>query len=92
MNRLRLLVIGAALITGGSALASAQTVRQDVAYHDRDRDRRDARDRDDRRLENRYRDDHRIYRDYRVEGRYEIGARRWYGGRWQHWDGRAWCY
>ncbi|HEY2390643.1 MAG TPA: hypothetical protein VGK22_05680 [Candidatus Angelobacter sp.] len=87
MNRLRLLVIGAALITGGSALASAQTVRQDVAYHDRDRNR------DDRRFDNRYRDNHVVYREYRVERpRYEIGARRWYGGRWQHWNGSAWCY
>ncbi len=89
MNRLRLLLIGAALITGGSALASAQTARVEVAYHDHYRDDR----RDDRRFDNRYRDNHVVYRDYRVVGpRYEIGARRWYGGRWQHWDGRAWCY
>jgi hypothetical protein len=89
MNRLRLLLIGAALITGGSALASAQTARVDVAYHDRYRDDR----RDDRRFENRYRDNHVVYRDNRFDHpRYEIGARRWYGGRWQHWNGSAWCY
>ena len=89
MNRLKLLLIGAALITGGSALASAQTARVEVAYHDHYRDDR----RDDRRFENRYRDNHIVYREYRVERpRFEIGARRFYGGRWQHWDGRAWCY
>ena len=39
MNRLRMMLVGAALITGGSALASAQVVQQDVAFRDHDRDR-----------------------------------------------------
>ena len=38
MNRLRMMLVGAAIITGGSALASAQVVQQDVAFHDRDHD------------------------------------------------------
>ena len=46
MNRLRILLVGAALITGGSALASAQVLQQDVAYRDRDRDHDRDRDRD----------------------------------------------
>jgi hypothetical protein len=90
MNRLRVLLIGAALITGGSAFAQAQTY-QPVAYHDEHRD--------DRRFDNRYRDDHRAYRDARFDNdrrfndrRVEVGARRWDGNRWQHWDGYRWCY
>lgn len=88
MNRLRVLLIGAALITGGSALASAQTLRQDVAYHDQDRDRH----RDDRKSYDRYRDQ-RYERNYRSDHdrRYENGYR-WDGRRWQHWDGRRWIY
>jgi hypothetical protein len=82
MNRLRVLLIGAALITGGSAFAQARTY-QPVAYHDEHRD--------DRRFENRYRDDHRVYRVER-DRRFEVGARRWDGNRWQHWDGDRWCY
>ena len=39
MNRLKIFIVGAALATGGSALASAQVLQQDVAFHDRDRDR-----------------------------------------------------
>ncbi len=62
MNRLRILLIGAALITGGSALASAQTLQTEVAYHDQYRDRYH----DDRRFDNRYRDQ-RVYRDYRFD-------------------------
>src|SRR5947209_19582125 len=34
MNRLRMMLVGAALVTGGSALASAQMVQQDVAFRD----------------------------------------------------------
>ena len=62
MNRLRMMLVGAALITGGSALASAQVVQQNVAFRDRDRDRdRDHdRDRDDR---NRGYNNYRVYRD-----------------------------
>ncbi len=88
MNRLRILLIGAALITGGSALASAQTL-QTVAYHDQYRDR----DRDNRRFDNRYRDQ-KVDRDYRFDHdrRYETGSRRWDGRRWQRWDGRRWVY
>jgi hypothetical protein len=83
MNRLRIMLIGAALITGGSALAQAQVVRQDVAYHDRDRDDRRAYDRDrGRRVEREVRADH----DRRFENR------RWDGHRWQYWNGSAWCY
>ena len=46
MNRLRILLVGAALITGGSALASAQVLQHDVAYRERDRDRDHDRNRD----------------------------------------------
>jgi hypothetical protein len=89
MNRLRILLIGAALITGGSALASAQTLQTEVAYHDQYRDRYH----DDRRFDNRYRDQ-KVYRDARFDHdrRFEVGARRWDGHRWQHWDGFRWCY
>ena len=89
MNRLRVLLIGAALITGGSALASAQTFQQDVAYHDQYRDRYH----DDRRFDNRYHEQ-RVNRDFRFDHdrRYENGSRRWDGRRWQHWDGRRWIY
>ncbi len=88
MNRLQILLIGAALVTGGSALASAQTL-QTVAYHDQYRDRAH----DDRRFDNRYRDQ-KVYRDYRFDRdrRYETGYRRWDGRRWQRWDGRRWVY
>ena len=64
MNRLRMMLVGAALITGGSALASAQVVQQNVAFrdHDRDRDRDRGRDKD--------RDDrNRGYNNYRVVSR-----------------------
>ncbi|HLK53748.1 MAG TPA: hypothetical protein VKU42_09835 [Candidatus Angelobacter sp.] len=89
MNRLRILLIGAALITGGSALASAQTLQTEVAYHDQYRDRYH----DDRRFDNRYRDQ-KVYRDSRFDHdrRYETGYRRWDGRRWQRWDGRRWVY
>ena len=70
MNRLRMLLVAAALMAGGSALASAQPYDHDGRdggrYADRDRrdrdDRRDFRDRDDRR-DFRDRDDRR-FRDW----------------------------
>jgi hypothetical protein len=101
MNRLRIFLIGAALLTGGSAWAQAQVFQQDVAYreHDRDRDR-DGRyrggDRDDRRS---YydRDDRRGYygrddrRGYdRDDRRYVRDGRRWDGRRWWYWNGYRW--
>jgi hypothetical protein len=102
MKRLALLVIGAAL-TGGSALASAQVLPQNVAYRDRDHDRnrdnhrdrdRDRRydrdrDRDDRRYFDRD-NDRRVYRDY--DRRYDNYNRRWDGHRWMYWDGYRWVY
>jgi hypothetical protein len=91
MNRLRMILVGAALITGGSALASAQVVQQDVAFRDRDHDRDRDRDRDrdhDRDRDRGYnnyrvyrdhdRDDRRyVDRDWRNDGRYDRG---YYGG------------
>jgi len=66
MNRLRMLLVAAALMAGGSALASAQPYDHDGRDGGRyDRDRhfdRDRRDRDDRR-DFRDRDDHRNFRD-----------------------------
>jgi Ni/Co efflux regulator RcnB len=91
MNRLRIMLIGAALITGGSALAQAQVVRQDVAYHEGDRDRRDARDRDDRRAYDRDRG-RRVEREVRYDHDRRFENRRWDGHRWQYWNGSAWCY
>src|ERR1043166_10055119 len=102
MNRLKMMLVGAALITGGSALASAQVVQQNVAFrdHDRDRDRDHDRDRD--------RDRYRGYNNYRVyrehdrddrryvdrDWRYDRGYngyynRRWDGHRWLYWNGRS---
>ena len=106
MNRLHTLLIGAALITGGSALASAQVVQQ-VAFHDHDRDRDRDRDHD---RDDRYRNNYR-YREYRRGdgdhdrddryyvrrydrddyGRgYYVNDRRWDGRRWWFWDGYRW--
>jgi hypothetical protein len=84
MNRLRILLIGAALITGGSALASAQTFQQ-VAYHDQYRDRHH----DDRRVYDHYRDSrfdrgYRFDHDRRYENSYRHDSRR------AHWDGHRW--
>jgi hypothetical protein len=103
MNGLRMMLIGAALITGGSALASAQVVQQDVAYrdHDRnrdrdrdhDRDRRDYRSRDNDRDDRRFRDrddDRRYDRGYSNYNNYN--QRRWDGRRWVYWNGRQWVY
>ena len=107
MNRLRLMLVGAALITGGSALASAQVIQQDVAYRDRDHDRDRDRDRDrdhDRGRYNNYRvyrdhdgdrDDRRFYRDYdRDDRRYyrRYDHDRRYDGYNRRWDGRRWIY
>jgi hypothetical protein len=92
MNRLKMMLVGAALITGGSALASAQVVQQNVAFRDHDRDRgynnyrvyRDH-DRDDRRYVN---------RDWRYDRGYNNGYynRRWDGHRWLYWNGYSWVY
>jgi hypothetical protein len=87
MNRLRILLIGAALITGGSALASAQTL-QEVAYHDQYRDRHH----DDRRVYDHYRDS-RFDRGYRFDhGRRYENSYRYVNGRRAHWDGHRWIY
>jgi hypothetical protein len=85
MNRLRIMLIGAALLTGGSALASAQPLPRGEVYHDRYERRVDDRRVDDRRV---------VYRDYRVDHdrRFAIGYRRWDGQRWLIWNGSAWCY
>jgi hypothetical protein len=81
MNRLGILLIGAALITGGSALASAQPMPRGEAYHDRF----------ERRVDNRYRVVNRDYR-YDHDRRFAVGSRRWDGQRWLVWNGSAWCY
>jgi Ni/Co efflux regulator RcnB len=103
MKRLRMLLIAATLMTGGSALATAQPLDRDGrgghgdrdGYRDRDLDR--YRDRDDRR---RYfdRDDRRFFRDRDVrrfsdrdDRRYFIGERRWFNGYYWNWDGQRWC-
>ena len=107
MNRLRLMLVGAALITGGSALASAQVIQQDVAYRDRDHDRDRDRDRDrdhDRGRYNNYRvyrdhdgdrDDRRVYRDYDRDDRGYYGRYdhdRRYDGYNRRWNGHRWLY
>ena len=81
MNRLRILLIGAALITGGSALASAQPLPRGEASHNRY----------ERRVDDRYRVVNRDYH-YDHDRRYAIGARHWDGHRWLVWNGNAWCY
>jgi Ni/Co efflux regulator RcnB len=81
MKRLQIYLIAAALMTGGSALASAQPIdhgRGD-GFHDRDRDDRRFRDRDDRRFVDR--DAH----------RYSVGERRFFNGYYWTWDGGRWC-
>jgi hypothetical protein len=107
MNRLRLMLVGAVLVTGGSALASAQVIQQDVAYHDRDRDRDRDHDRDRDRDRDRYRayrdgdrddrryidrDDRRYDRGYYDRGYHDGYQRRWDGRRWLYWNGRNWAY
>ena len=92
MKRLRMLLISAALMVGGSALASAQPMDRD-GRHDRDdrrfgdRDDRRFADRDDRRF--RDRDDYR-FRD-RDDHRYFVGQRRFFNGYYWNWDGHRWC-
>ncbi len=82
MKRLSMLLIGAALMSVGSALASAQPIGRD-GFRDRDRyqdrDDRRFRDRDDRRFVDR--DDH----------RYFLGERRFFNGYYWNWDGHRWC-
>jgi hypothetical protein len=95
MNRLRILLVGAALITGGSALASAQVVQQDVAYrdgdHNRDRDR--GKDQSRRFYGNHDRDDRQVYdRDRDHDRRFDHDNRRWDGRRWLYWNGYEWVY
>jgi Ni/Co efflux regulator RcnB len=102
MNRLKMMLVGAALITGGSALASAQVVQQNVAFRDHDRDRDRDRDRARDRGYNNYRvyrdhdrDDRRyVDRDWRYERGYNNGYynRRWDGHRWLYWNGYEWVY
>jgi len=104
MNRLRMMLVGAALITGGSALASAQMVPQNVAFrdHDRDRDRDRDHDRDQDRGYNNYRvyrdhdgdrDDRRVYRDRDDRGYYGgYDHDRRVDGYNRRWDGRRWVF
>jgi Ni/Co efflux regulator RcnB len=103
MKRLSMLLIAAALMTGGSALASAQSYDHDGRgydrgrdrhfdrdrdrHFDRDRDRRFVRDRDDRFF--RDRDDFRFHD--RDDHRYFVGERRWFNGYYWNWDGQRWC-
>jgi hypothetical protein len=78
-----MLLIAAALMAGGSALASAQPLDQDGS---RDHDR--FHDRDDRGFRDRDRDhDRDIGRD---RGRF-VGERRVVKGYHWRWDGRRWC-
>src|SRR5215470_15746845 len=98
MNRLRMLLVAAALMAGGSALASAQPYDHDGRDGGRyDRDRhfdRDRRDRDDRRFRDRDdrrfvdRDDHRFF-EYGGP-HYIVGDRRWFNGYYWTWDGDHW--
>jgi hypothetical protein len=87
-----MLLISAALVAGGSALASAQPMDHDGRYgdrdrfHDRDRDDRRFRDRDDYRF--RDRDDYR-FRD-RDDHRYFVGEHRFFNGYYWNWDGYRW--
>lgn len=83
MQRLRVFLIAAVLMAGGSALASAQPLDRDGF---RDRDRYHDRDRDDRRF--RDRDDYR-FRD-RDDRRYFVGERRFFNNYNWNWDGQRW--
>lgn len=105
MKSLRVLAIGAALIAGGSALASAQP---NDHRGDRDDDRGNRYyqgDRDDHRFRGgrpnriywRDNDDRRGYFD-RDRGRvivvrqpYFVGERRFFNGYYWTWDGDRWC-
>lgn len=97
MNRLKTLLIAAAIVTGGSALASALPndhdgrgygYRDRSRYEERDRDHERRRDRDDYRF--RDRDDRRHVVD-RDDHRYFVGERRWISGYYWTWDGDRWC-
>ena len=92
MKRLRMFLIAAALMTAGSALATAQPFEHD-GRRDRDRDRVERRsDRDDRRF--RDRDDRRFYaRGFydRDDRHYFVGERRYINGYYWTWDGGRWC-
>ena len=105
MNRFKMLLIGA-LMTAGSALATAQPYDHDGrgdrdggghSYRDRDRrfygdrdDHRFYRDRDDRRFV-RDRDDWRSYRDRDDRRFFVVGERRFFNGYYWTWDGNRWC-
>jgi hypothetical protein len=105
MNRLSVLLLGTALIGGGSALASAQPAEHhDRSYVERDHGQDQNRDRDGEREKNeireRDRDDRYRDRDFSRE-RYDRYDRsvyadrnnwRWDGQRWMHWDGYRWVY
>ncbi len=98
MKILRKVAIGAALIAGSSALASAQPFpHRDGGPRDRDRGRVVVRERDDRRF---VRDDRRFYGDrddWRFRGgfvdhdRFFVGQSRFYNGFYWIWDGYRWC-
>ena len=93
MKRLRMLLMGAALLTGGSALVSAQPVDHDGRHQvDRDRDRDDRRfrgdhDRDERRFRDRDDDRRFVDRDYH---RYVAGERRYFNHYYWTWNGSRW--
>ena len=105
MKRIKMLLMGAALVAASSALATAQPVqgRHEGRFEERDHDRgrghhygRDNhrfRDRDDFRF--RDRDDR-----WRFKGRYagrddyyryRVGERRFFNGFYWTWDGNRWC-
>jgi hypothetical protein len=103
MKRLGMFLMAAALMTGGSALATAQPFEHD-GRRDGDRDRFERRyDRDDYRF--RDRDDHRfrdrddrrfvVRNDYRFHDRDDyrvaVGERRFFNGYYWTWDGSRWC-
>src|ERR1700680_214373 len=90
MKSLRVLAIGAALIAGSSALASAQPFdHRDGRSDDRGRDRGRVvvRDRDDRRFV-RDRDDWRFRGDR--DDHFFVGQSRFYNGFYWNWDGYRW--
>jgi hypothetical protein len=92
MKRLQMLLVAVALMTGGSALASAQPLEHGGA-RDRDRDR--SYDRDDRRFGDR--DDFRFrdHNEHRIVGRFDrgrfVGERRFFNGYYWSWNGDRWC-
>ena len=80
MNRIKTILIGAALVAASSALASAQpnNDRHEGRYEDRDNYRgRDNRARDNDRRFDRDRDDHRNFRD-RDDRRFDRDDRRFH--------------